>query len=100
MMLFQPAGERLVRETIARAMNAQDQAARDAVVARRALYGGQATAILQTRLDALFTDTEERLAVRRMLPQTKLGKHMLSKLKVYAGPDHRHQAQEPKPLVL
>jgi len=37
-------------------------------------------------------------AVGRMLPKSKLGRHMLMKLKVYAGPDHPHQAQQPKPL--
>jgi large subunit ribosomal protein L13 len=36
-------------------------------------------------------------AVRRMLPKNKLGRKMLSKLKVYAGPDHPHQAQQPEP---
>ena len=36
-----------------------------------------------------------RLAVKRMLPQTKLGRHMFMKLKVYAGPIHAHQAQNP-----
>ena len=39
-----------------------------------------------------------RLAVKRMLPKTRLGRHMLSKLKVYAGPDHQHSAQNPQPL--
>ncbi|MEE9391114.1 MAG: 50S ribosomal protein L13 [Planctomycetota bacterium] len=40
------------------------------------------------------------LAVRRMLPKTKLGRKMLSKLKVYAGPDHPHTAQNPSPSTL
>ncbi|MEW6742409.1 MAG: 50S ribosomal protein L13 [Planctomycetota bacterium] len=40
------------------------------------------------------------LAVRRMLPKTKLGRDMLRKLKIYRGPDHPHQAQTPEPLVL
>lgn len=39
-----------------------------------------------------------REAVRRMLPKSKLGRAMLSKLKVYAGPEHPHQAQKPEPL--
>ncbi|MFP4106219.1 MAG: 50S ribosomal protein L13 [Phycisphaerae bacterium] len=39
-------------------------------------------------------------AVRRMLPKTKLGKKMFTKLKVYAGPDHNHQAQQPEPLEI
>ena len=36
-----------------------------------------------------------KLAVRRMLPKTKLGKRMLSRLKVYGGPEHPHSAQKP-----
>lgn len=39
-----------------------------------------------------------RLAVRRMLPKTKLGRQMIKKLKVYKGPDHPHQAQNPQKL--
>ena len=41
-----------------------------------------------------------KLAVRGMLPRTRLGRKMLKKLKVYAGPDHPHEAQQPKPLEL
>jgi len=41
-----------------------------------------------------------REAVRRMLPKTKLGRRMLRKLKVYAGPVHPHIAQNPKELDL
>jgi large subunit ribosomal protein L13 len=37
-------------------------------------------------------------AVKGMLPKSKLGKSMGTKLKVYAGPDHPHQAQQPQPL--
>ncbi|MGQ9466137.1 MAG: 50S ribosomal protein L13 [Anaerolineae bacterium] len=39
-------------------------------------------------------------AVRGMLPKNALGRRMFKKLKVYAGPDHPHQAQNPKPLEL
>ena len=39
-------------------------------------------------------------AVRGMLPKTKLGRAMLKKLKVYAGSEHPHSAQQPKPLTL
>ena len=38
-------------------------------------------------------------SVRRMLPKNKLGTKMLTKLKVYAGPDHPHAAQNPKALA-
>lgn len=37
-------------------------------------------------------------AVRRMMPKNKLSRHMLTKLKVYRGPAHPHQAQNPQPL--
>jgi len=37
-------------------------------------------------------------AVRGMLPKTSLGRTMLKKLKVYAGPKHPHAAQKPEPL--
>ena len=40
------------------------------------------------------------LAVRRMLPKSKLGQKMLHKLKVYRGTTHDHQAQQPQPLAL
>lgn len=38
-------------------------------------------------------------AVRRMLPKNKLASQMLKKLKIYAGPEHPHVAQQPQPLV-
>ncbi len=40
------------------------------------------------------------LAVRRMLPKNKLAQKMLTKLKVYQGPDHPHDAQQPEPLTI
>ncbi len=39
-------------------------------------------------------------AVRGMLPKNRLGRQLIKKLKVYAGPDHPHAAQQPKPLEL
>lgn len=41
-----------------------------------------------------------REAVRRMLPKSILGRQMLRKLKIYAGPVHPHSAQEPKDLEI
>ena len=41
-----------------------------------------------------------KAAVRGMLPRNRLGRKMLKKLKVYAGPEHPHQAQLPKQLEL
>ncbi len=40
------------------------------------------------------------LAVKRMLPRSPLGRQMMRKLKVYAGPEHGHTAQQPKTLEL
>jgi large subunit ribosomal protein L13 len=39
-----------------------------------------------------------QMAVKGMLPRNRLARAQLRKLKVYAGPDHPHQAQQPKPL--
>jgi len=41
-----------------------------------------------------------RLAVKGMLPRNRLARKQLTKLKVYAGPDHPHVAQQPQPLVV
>ena len=41
-----------------------------------------------------------RKAVKGMLPRTRLGRAQLRKLKVYAGPDHPHAAQQPAPLEI
>jgi large subunit ribosomal protein L13 len=50
----------------------------------------------------LETKPEElvKKAVRGMLPRNKLGREMLKKLKVYAGSEHPHAAQQPKDLVI
>ena len=39
-------------------------------------------------------------AVRRMLPKNRLGRQMITKLKVFKGPEHNHQAQKPETLKL
>ena len=41
-----------------------------------------------------------QLAVKRMLPKNKIGRHMLTKLKIYKDDKHPHQAQQPKELKL
>jgi len=41
-----------------------------------------------------------RMAVRGMLPKNSLGRQMLRKLKIYAGPSHPHEAQRPVPLEI
>ncbi|MGA8297740.1 MAG: 50S ribosomal protein L13 [Acidimicrobiales bacterium] len=61
--------------------------------------GGLRAVTYATMLDK---EPEEvvRRAVRGMLPKGTLGRQMLNKLKVYAGPDHPHAAQMPKPRAL
>jgi len=39
-----------------------------------------------------------RIAVKGMLPKNSLGRQMIRKLKIYAGPNHPHEAQKPIPL--
>jgi len=41
-----------------------------------------------------------RHAVKGMLPKNSLGRQMIAKLKIYAGPNHRHEAQRPIPIEL
>ncbi len=41
-----------------------------------------------------------RLAVKGMMPRNRLARKQLTKLKIYAGPEHPHAAQQPKPLEI
>jgi large subunit ribosomal protein L13 len=61
--------------------------------------GGLRSRSLRTLLERHPTRVLE-FAVRGMLPKNTLGERMFKKLKVYAGPTHPHQAQEPKELTL
>ena len=59
--------------------------------------GGLRSRTLQEMLDRRPEEVI-RKAVRGMLPRTRLGRKQLTKLKVYAGPDHPHAAQQPEPM--
>jgi large subunit ribosomal protein L13 len=61
--------------------------------------GGLKEISLRRMLEQRPTRVMER-AVQGMLPKNRLGRKMLKKLKVYAGPDHPHEAQQPRPLDL
>ena len=61
--------------------------------------GGLKQISLRDQLERYPTRPVE-LAVKGMLPKNKLGRKMIKKLKVYAGPDHPHQAQSPEPYEL
>jgi large subunit ribosomal protein L13 len=72
----------------------------DVVYQRYSGYaGGQKEVTMQTTLER----HPERVlyeAVRRMLPKNALARKMLKKLKLYAGSEHEHQAQQPEPLPM
>ncbi len=64
-------------------------------------HTGYPGGIKSTNLGTLRQEHPERIietAVKGMLPKNKLGRAMLRKLHVYAGAEHKHAAQQPKPL--
>lgn len=61
--------------------------------------GGLKQVTLRDQLQK-FPDRVVEAAVRGMLPKNRLGRRMFKKLKVYAGPAHPHEAQQPKSLEL
>jgi len=66
-------------------------------------YSGYPGGLRETTLRRLMETKPERalmFAVRGMLPKNRLGRALLKKLKVYAGPDHPHKAQQPQTLEL
>lgn len=66
-------------------------------------HSGWVGGLRTTALGDMLREKPERLimmAVRGMLPKNKLGHAMLKKLKVYAGPEPPHAAQNPQPLTL
>jgi large subunit ribosomal protein L13 len=67
---------------------------------RHSGYPGGLTETTYTRLLATKPAFAVEKAVRGMLPKNSLGRAMLGKLKVYAGPEHPHRAQSPQPLSL
>ena len=62
--------------------------------------GSLKTVTADTLLSGPHADRVVRNAVTGMLPRNSLGRQMLSKLRVYAGPDHKHEAQKPEELVI
>jgi large subunit ribosomal protein L13 len=67
---------------------------------RHSGYPGGLRATPYSKLMATRPDLAVEKAVKGMLPSNRLGRAMLKKLNVYAGADHPHQAQKPKPLDL
>jgi large subunit ribosomal protein L13 len=66
-------------------------------------HSGYPGGLKQTGYEELLSKRPDRaveIAVRGMLPKNKLGRKMIKKLKVYAGPDHPHAAQQPEPFQI
>ena len=66
-------------------------------------HSGWVGGLKTTSLGDMLASKPERVlmaAVRGMLPKNRLGRAMLKKLKIYAGPEHPHTAQNPQPLTL
>ena len=61
--------------------------------------GGQKTATARDWMD-IHPDRILEAAVRRMVPRNKLGRQQMTKLKIYAGSTHPHQAQQPQEFKL
>ncbi|MGA7270827.1 MAG: 50S ribosomal protein L13 [Acidimicrobiia bacterium] len=74
--------------------------AREKVYYRHSGYPGGIKAETFEELKARRPEAIVERAVRGMLPKNKLGRQMARKLKVYAGAEHPHQAQQPSPLQL
>ena len=67
---------------------------------RHSGYPGGLRAVSYSSLMASHPERAVEKAVRGMLPKNSLGRKTLRKLKVYAGPDHPHEAQQPKPYEI
>lgn len=65
---------------------------------RHSGYAGGLKSETFAELMARKPEEAVRRSVRGMLPKNRLGRQMLTKLKVYAGPTHPHAAQQPQPL--
>jgi large subunit ribosomal protein L13 len=90
-------GDHVIVVNAAKVVMSSDKADKKFVYRHSGYPGGLKAASYS---ELLLTRPEEvvRRAVRGMLPRNRLGRQQLSKLKVYAGPDHPHEAQQPQVL--
>ena len=74
--------------------------AQDKLYHRHSGYPGGISTTNFAKMQERFPGRALEKAVKGMLPKGPLGRQQMSKLKVYAGPDHPHQAQAPTPLEI
>jgi len=67
---------------------------------RHSGWPGGLKTIVYRDLQKRFPERIIQLAVKGMLPKTKLGRAMAKKLRIYAGPDHPHASQKPEALKI
>jgi large subunit ribosomal protein L13 len=67
---------------------------------RHSGYPGGLKELTARRMRATFPERMLEEAIQGMLPKNKLGKQLSSRLKVYAGPQHPHEAQNPQAMTL
>jgi large subunit ribosomal protein L13 len=70
------------------------------VAYRHSGYPGGLKRIAYSQLLATRPERAVEQAIRGMLPKNRLGRSMIGKLKVYAGPEHPHGAQQPTPFEI
>lgn len=92
-------GDHVIIVNAAKVVLTADKAERKIVYRHSGFPGGIKG---RTYADLLAKRPEEavRRTVKGMLPKNRLGRQMITKLKVYAGPTHPHSAQKPEDLVL
>jgi large subunit ribosomal protein L13 len=66
---------------------------------RHTEYPGGVRTLSAAQMRAKHPTRLVRAAVEGMLPKNRLGRQLATKLKIYAGPEHPHQAQRPEPLA-
>lgn len=71
---------------------------RDKLYYRHSQYPGGFRTLTYEQLKSKHPTRPVEHAVRGMLPKNTLGQQMFKRLRVYTGPDHPHEAQQPKPL--
>jgi large subunit ribosomal protein L13 len=90
-------GDHVIIVNAAKVVMTADKADKKVVYRHSGYPGGLKARSYQDLLDRHPEETLRR-AIKGMLPKGALGQQMLRKLKVYAGPTHRHSAQQPRPL--